>query len=159
MAYADEARVAVLVGAALKAALGDLDDSGAVDVGFYDEVIAKADSVINRRLAQRYVMPITGTVPETIVTIANDLAIAYALRARHAKGTEWKEYRDEAFDDLDRIADGTDDVPGLTPVGPDAGRTGMSSQQLTPSVGMRHTDDDTADEGNTTLSDPLDGIF
>lgn len=153
MSYADQARTRKWIGTALEAALLDFDADGSEDAGVYAEAALMADADIDAALAQRYVVPFTTTYPARIVSIANILTAAYFLDHRHSEAAD--RFRAMAQDKLDRLADGTDDMPGVAKVAANEGKNGISYQARTPVFGMTHTDD----EDDEDLSDSSEGIF
>jgi phage gp36-like protein len=131
MAYADVTKVDLLLNGEVK----KRHLAGLVDV-----CMAKADSLIDSHIANRFTVPLLPPIPAIIQNIAQDLTLYYLLRTGYFDGVAGndKATTDKLWDDamelLKKIADGDISVPDVDPgaVTGDAALITSNNENYTP---------------------------
>jgi phage gp36-like protein len=118
MPYATQADLVARFGLQEIEQVTDLRVGMGVAADVVDRALADADAEIDARLAQRYTLPLA-SVPAVLVRVACDIA-RYHLWAQGTSETVRQRYTD-ALKVLDRIADGSIDMPAAQPLAPGAG--------------------------------------
>jgi phage gp36-like protein len=97
--YCDESALLEVLTPAELAQLADLDQDGVADAAALDRACANATDLVNVYISPRYTVPITGTVPGVLKTVAVRVAIYYLhLDRRSVTEDIDKQYeRDVAF--------------------------------------------------------------
>jgi phage gp36-like protein len=75
--YCDEAALLAVMTPAELAQLADLDQDGVADAEVLDRACTNATDLVNVYISPRYTVPITGTVPGVLKTVAVRVAIYY----------------------------------------------------------------------------------
>jgi len=98
-------------------AITDRDNTGAVDAGLAEEALARAASEADSYLARRYAVPVAAPAPPVLVAAVCDIA-RYRLTGGPASETDpiLERYR-QAVKWLERVAEGTADLPGQSQPG------------------------------------------
>lgn len=126
--YGTDANMETLLGEARFDALCLMTGSQTPEA-VYAQSREDADGEIDAALAQAYSVPFS-TVPGLITTISNNLTAAYLYRKRHPQGEDYKTYRDEAEQLLERILAGTYELPGATKVPANEGAMGVARLEV-----------------------------
>ncbi|MGE0400838.1 MAG: phage protein Gp36 family protein [Kofleriaceae bacterium] len=118
--YTTEEALTLLVGATRLSSLLDRDGDGSADAGVLDATIEKAGRMIDRRLKQRYGSAIpfaqitdSDPTPEEIQEVANDMVLYLLYRHWEPDGLMATDYRRDAFEALESLRKGEDDVDGV----------------------------------------------
>ncbi|NOZ21958.1 MAG: DUF1320 domain-containing protein [Planctomycetes bacterium] len=137
----------------------DDDNDGSLSAGelaTVDEMIDRAEDIIDTKLSARYSVPFSST-PGIIKRICVDLAV-YALATRRGFAAEgggeaglWQRNFDEATGILDALAAGQLSIPGVAP------QTSIHSTEKDVQAALTYTkQDESGEEIETDLDNTLD---
>jgi len=88
--------------------------TGSIVSAIVDAAIEYADGEIDGALNGRYIVPLTGTIPEVIVNYSIQLSICYLYRRRHSTPEDVKLECDQVKKELEEIRTGERTIPGLS---------------------------------------------